>query len=325
LNTGFYRLFDTKGGVIYSTGSYDAEEKKYGHTEKELETGSDRILLHIAGDDEVIRGLALLTGLSSESSISSHKRKVTFDGLFSNLIQNGIRMEEEALKELRIKPDSRWLVITVAYGKEPEENIKGILRDSLPKRSAIAVYRGKEGSTMLLAEIPVGVDGREMVQYTEGLYNMLETEFGEKVNIGVSSPFTGLSDVRKAAEDSRKAACFGKLLSGRDGVHIYEKLGLAKVAANLSPETKDRLFSELIKDSGVDLLDSELIKTIRIYFQNNMNISETARNLYIHRNTLNYRIDKVMKLTGLDLAGFDDAAYLRMILILKMSIGEEEK
>ena len=75
--------------------------------------------------------------------------------------------------------------------------------------------------------------------------------------------------------------------------------------------------SEIFKKESIDVLDQETIITIQKFFENSLNVSETARKLYVHRNTLVYRLDKIYKLTGLDLRLFDDAIVFKVAMMVK--------
>ena len=301
---------------IHSSGAFDEKDPVSGHVSVELDLASGKYILHVARTSDAVDDIAFLLTVLADNS-RAYNKKMTFDDLFADIIKNNAGMTDDALKELKIKPGSKWMTVYIKYTKDPEENIRDILIRSLPKKVAVAAYNIKDDSTILLVEIPSGTSFDDMVQYIDGLYQVLETEFGEKINIGIGTVADTPGEAKTSSERAKKAADFGRLQAGASGVYRYDDLGPAKIVSNLSKEDRERILGEASGVLFTDLLDNELQKTIRAYFHNNLNTSETARSLYIHRNTLLYRMEKIQKLTGLDLNDFDDAVYLRMMLLLK--------
>jgi carbohydrate diacid regulator len=305
-----FGLKDDSGGLLFSTPGY-----KDDCFETVIKSGAESIRVAIVHGEGIPDAVAMLLKKFIEED-ARRKKRYTFDDFFEDCIKGNFDHNSEKLKELRVKTGGRWLCINVEYDIEPAENIRDIFLRSLPSRVAAAEYKGKPNQTLILAEVSSGIAFEDMIDYARGLFQVLESEFSEKINIGISNCFVNLRDVRHSAQTAEKAAKYGKLMYGKDGVYVYQELGIAKAVANLSEKTRAVFMEELVRDSGVELLDNELRRTIHVYFQNNLNVSETARNLYIHRNTLAYRLDKIKKLTGLDLTYFDDAAYLRILLLL---------
>jgi len=305
-----FGLKDGSGGLLFSTPGY-----RDGCFETEIRSGEESVRVAIVQSDGTPDAVAMLLKKIIEED-HRRKRKYTLDDFLEDCIEGNCEQSYERFKELRIKTSGRWLCLYIEYEIEPAENIRDIFLRSLPSRVCAAEYKGKPNQTLILAEVSSGIAFEDLKEYARGLYQVLESEFSEKINIGLSDCFSNLRDVCQMAQTAERAARYGKLMDGRDGVYVYRELGIAKAVANLSEKTKAVFMEELVRDSGIELLDIELRRTIHVYFQNNLNVSETARNLYIHRNTLAYRLDKIKKLTGLDLTEFDDAAYLRILLLL---------
>jgi carbohydrate diacid regulator len=105
----------------------------------------------------------------------------------------------------------------------------------------------------------------------------------------------------------------------------YDNLGIGRLIYQL-PTTLCKLFlNEVFKDEFIDSIDGETFHTIQKFFENNLNVSETSRQLYVHRNTLVYRLDKIQKLTGLDLRKFDDALIFKVSMMVKRYLDKIEK
>lgn len=113
------------------------------------------------------------------------------------------------------------------------------------------------------------------------------------------------------------ALVIGGIFDNEKAVINYNKLGIGRLIFQL-PTTLCKLFlNEVFKDGSFESLDSETMYTIQKFFENNLNVSETSRQLYIHRNTLVYRLDKIQKSTGLDLRMFDDAIIFKVAMLVK--------
>lgn len=301
-----------KEGIIFRTGMFDE------NADSCLKFTVASLTIRINVSDDLSSDVSLLLMRVFESlSCKEH----TLDNLFEDMILKKNDANDYDLKEIKIKPNSRWMVIYISYRKEPEEDIAQILLRSLPKKVQIASKKLDPLSILLLLEVPLGISDEEMIENVKGLYQIFETEFSEMINIGMSSISENIFDAGKMIDQAKKAAFFGKSQKGSDGAFSYESLGIAKITANLTEETKTMLKQNVARGHGIEFLDNELIKTINVYFQNNLNVSETARNLYIHRNTLAYRLEKIQKITSLDLTRFDDAAFLRFILTLMIDKG----
>ena len=104
----------------------------------------------------------------------------------------------------------------------------------------------------------------------------------------------------------------------------YDNLGIGRLIYQL-PTTLCKLFlKEVFKDGSFESLDQETLNTIQKFFENNLNVSETSRQLYVHRNTLVYRLDKIEKHTGLDLRKFDDAIIFKVAMLVKKYLDKAE-
>ena len=97
----------------------------------------------------------------------------------------------------------------------------------------------------------------------------------------------------------------------------YDNLGIARLIYQLPTTVCEMFLREVFKQGSIESLDQETLFTIQRFFENNLNVSETARKLFVHRNTLVYRLEKIKKLTGLDLREFDDAITFKVALMVK--------
>ena len=162
-----------------------------------------------------------------------------------------------------------------------------------------------------------GENGMEEVEeYAKACENSFLTEAGTTVFIGISDPRDELSGIPEAFEEARSAINVGRVYHANKHVFVYRNLLLERFLNDVSPEMGQSYNSCIFNRSTARLFNDEMVHTIETFFENSLNLSETARKLYIHRNTLVYRLEKVQHAIGLDLRNFDDAVTFKMMMLL---------
>ena len=151
----------------------------------------------------------------------------------------------------------------------------------------------------------------------------LQLEEGLRVNgesvavIGIGTIAAHLRDLAKSYKEAQMAIEVGKVFDTEKVVINYENLGIGRLIYQLPTTLCEMFLQEVFKKNPIDALDRETLFTINKFFENNLVLSETARKLFVHRNTLVYRLEKIKKLTGLDLRQFDDAITFKVALMVK--------
>ena len=153
-------------------------------------------------------------------------------------------------------------------------------------------------------------------EFANAFENSFLTESGTTVFIGISDPRDELNAIPEAFEEARNAINVGRVYHGNKHVFVYRNLLLERFLSDVSPEMGARYNSCIFNRSTARLFNAEMVHTIETFFDNSLNLSETARKLYIHRNTLVYRLEKVQHAIGLDLRNFEDAVTFKMMMLL---------
>ena len=128
---------------------------------------------------------------------------------------------------------------------------------------------------------------------------------------------TGVKDLARSFKEAQVALEVGKVFDTEKLVVSYDNLGIARLIYQLPTTLCDMFLKEVFKRGSIELLDHETLFTIQRFFENNLNVSETSRKLFVHRNTLVYRLEKIKKITGLDLREFEDAIVFKVALMVK--------
>ena len=173
-----------------------------------------------------------------------------------------------------------------------------------------------ENNIILVKELPNGEGMEELKGIAYTICDMLNTEAMSQVRVSFGNVAEDIRKVPTSYKEARLALSVGKIFSSGQTVIAYSSLGIGRLIYQL-PLPMCRMFiGEIFKDSSPEEYDEETLTTINQFFDNNLNVSETSRKLYIHRNTLVYRLDKLQKNTGLDLRVFDDAITFKIALMV---------
>ena len=126
-----------------------------------------------------------------------------------------------------------------------------------------------------------------------------------------------LKDLSRSYKEARMAMDVGRIFYASKRVISYNELGIGRLIYQLPPSLCKMFIKEIFGEGEMEEFDQEILTTISTFFDNNLNVSETARQLFVHRNTLVYRIEKLLKTTGLDIRTFDDAMTLKIALMVQ--------
>jgi carbohydrate diacid regulator len=145
---------------------------------------------------------------------------------------------------------------------------------------------------------------------------MLNTEAMTKVHVAFGTIVNEIKDVSRSYKEAKMALDVGKIFYSDRNVMAYSNLGIGRLIYQLPMPLCKMFIKEIFDGKSPDEFDEETLTTINKFFENNLNVSETSRQLYIHRNTLVYRLDKLQKSTNLDLRVFEDAITFKIALMV---------
>ena len=205
---------------------------------------------------------------------------------------------------------------------EAETAIK-MMSDSLDSEEDRLAEVGRH-SVAMLKSIGTEETFEELEEYARAVESTFLTETGHGVFIGISEPREDLISIPEAFEEARNAINVGRIYHSNRTVFAYRNLLLERFLNEITPEMSAGYNSKLFNRKTTRLFNEEMIHTIETFFDNSLNLSETARKLYIHRNTLVYRLEKVQRTIGLDLRNFDDAVTFKMMMLLGKNTGNRK-
>lgn len=179
-------------------------------------------------------------------------------------------------------------------------------------------------SIAMLKNIDDEENFEELEEYARAIENTFLTETGKEVFIGISEPHDDLISIPEAFEEARNAINVGRIYHSNKTIFTYRNLLLERFLNEVSPDMSAVYNSRIFNRKTARLFNEEMVHTIETFFDNSLNLSETARKLYIHRNTLVYRLEKVQRAIGLDLRNFDDAVTFKMMMLLGKNTGNRK-
>ena len=173
-----------------------------------------------------------------------------------------------------------------------------------------------EKNIILVREVKPGETYEDLEKTANTILDMLNTEAMSKVHIAFGTIVNEIKDVSRSYKEAKMALDVGKIFYSGKNVVAYSNLGIGRLIYQLPLPLCRMFIKEIFDGKNPDEFDEETLTTINKFFENSLNVSETSRQLYIHRNTLVYRLDKLQKSTGLDLRVFEDAITFKIALMV---------
>ena len=241
--------------------------------------------------------------------------------ILDNILPSDIYIKS---KELHFNADeSRVVFLVKFYGKTDMMPFE-MLQNMFPDKSKDYVISVGEHDIVLVKDIKPGTDAKEIEKIATNIADTLSTEFYTKVSIGISTIVDNIKDLARAYKEAQVALDVGKVFETEKNIISYENLGIGRLIYQLPIPLCKMFIKEIFEGKSPDEFDEETLTTINKFFENSLNVSETSRKLFVHRNTLVYRLEKIRKLTGLDLRQFDHAIVFRVALMVRQYLASRE-
>jgi carbohydrate diacid regulator len=220
-------------------------------------------------------------------------------------------------KELHFQLEAPRAVLVVRQVEQAEVTALEAVQGLFPDRQSDFVLSENDTDLVVIKQLPEGADERDLYKLARQIEETLSEEMGLKIVIGIGTIVGHIRDLARAYKEAQVAIDVGKVFDTEKVILNYENLGIGRLIYQLPTTLCEMFLQEVFKKNPISSLDNETLFTINKFFENNLNVSETARKLFVHRNTLVYRLEKIKKLTGLDLREFDDAITFKVALMVK--------
>lgn len=248
-------------------------------------------------------------------------------GAYQRMLQNDLSVAEldAVISEYRIPAEMPRCVMLLHMMQVQDSNARDILSEVIPL-SANDVLIAMDNHTAALIKCTSSMeDIEDLHQLASAMQETVLGETGLPLTIGIGEPTDRASELHQSYRQARRAIEIGRIYRQEETVHIYSSLLLERFLSDIPPETAEHYHSLLFNSSTARLFSDEILSTVEMFFRKDLNLSDTARQLYIHRNTLVYRLDKVQRQIGLDLRKFDDAVTFKMLMEMKKCTANKTK
>ncbi len=281
--------------------------------------GNVEYAVFCAGDDEIAKAFCAMAYISLHEAKVFYEEKHDRGTFVKNIIMDNILPGDIYIraKELQFVTDSPRAVFLVRQLGHADVATVDVLSGLFPDKQQDFVVSINETDIAVVKQITPETDNEELYRIAESMEDTLKNELFIKTVIGIGTVAEHLRFLADSYKEAQTAIDVGKVFDTEKSIINYENLGIGRLIYQLPTTLCDIFLSEVFKKNSIESLDQETLFTINKFFENNLNVSETSRKLFVHRNTLVYRLEKIKKLTGLDLRQFDHAIVFKVALMVR--------
>ena len=275
------------------------------------------ILLANGGSDDVYM-VGKIAAFQIQNLLVAYKERFDKDNFIKNLLLDNLLLVDiyNRAKKLHIDTEVRRVIFIIETKHEKDTNALDNVRNLLGNRTRDFVTAVDEKNIIVVKELEPNDGHTELEKIAENMYTLLKEDGEEDVLIAYGTVVNDIKEVSKSYKEANLALDVGKIFFSERSVIAYSALGIGRLIYQLPIPLCKMFIREIFEGKSPDDFDEETLMTINKFFENNLNVSETSRQLYIHRNTLVYRLDKLQKSTGLDLRIFEDAITFKIALMV---------
>lgn len=273
----------------------------------------------VEGCDEMARMACMLAAIAFNEARLNYEEKYNKAAFLKNIISDNILPGDVYVrtKELHFAPDVPRALLLVRQVERSDVACVEVLQSLFPDKQHDFVISMNEADIVVIKELPGGDDSAEVKMVAENIEAVLRSELQIKCIIGIGTTAFHLRELADRYKEAQIAIDVGKVFDAEKNIISYENLGIGRIIYQLPNTLCEMFLNEVFKKNPLETLDEDTLETINKFFENNLNVSETSRKLYVHRNTLVYRLEKIKKITGLDLREFDHAIVFKVAMMVK--------
>lgn len=311
---------DISGYLVTSFADSPADSQVIGvyHLLKIYDEGELIYVLVARGYGEDAYMIGRVAACQIQNLAIAYKERFDRNNFFQNLLLDNLLLVDiyNRAKKLHVEATVPRAVFLVEAEQEEDNIVTELLKGMYSSQGGDYITAVDESSVILIKALE-GADSQEDLNHiAETIVAMMNTEAMLNVKVAFGTVVQELKDVSKSYKEAKLALDVGKIFYAEKTVMAYSALGIGRLIYQLPVNLCKIFIEEVFGENIPDDLDDETLTTINKFFENNLNVSETSRQLYVHRNTLVYRIEKIQKSMGLDLRNFDDALTFKIALMV---------
>ena len=270
------------------------------------------------GDSDDVYMVGKIASFQTQNLLVAYKERFDKDNFIKNLLLDNLLLVDiyNRSKKLRIDTDVRRIAVIIELNSDKELNGLEIVRGIYTGKTKDFITAVDEKSVIVVSEVKESENYEALSKSCKGLLDMLHSEGLTRCRIALGTIVHEIKDVSRSYKEAKMALDVGKIFYNERSIVAYSNLGIGRLIYQLPVPLCKMFIKEIFDGKSPDDLDDETLITINKFFENSLNVSETSRQLYIHRNTLVYRLDKLQKNTGLDVRVFEDAITFKIALMV---------
>ena len=275
------------------------------------------VLLANGGSDEVYM-VGKIAAFQIQNLLVAYKERFDKDNFIKNLLLDNLLLVDiyNRAKKLHIDTDVRRVIFLIETPKEKDISSLEHVRTLLGAKTKDFITAVDEKNLIVVKELGAQEGYPEMEKTAKEMLEVLKEENDDDLHIAYGTIVSDIKEVSKSYKEAKLALDVGKIFFDEKDIIAYNQLGIGRLIYQLPIPLCKMFIREIFEGKSPDEFDEETLTTINKFFENSLNVSETSRQLYIHRNTLVYRLDKLQKSTGLDLRVFEDAITFKIALMV---------
>lgn len=288
------------------------------HLLKILDEGELLYVLIAKGTGDDVYMMGRIAVCQIQNLAIAYKERFDRNNFFQNLLLDNLLLVDiyNRAKKLHIEVTVPRAVFMVETGLEKDGMVTEILKGMFSSQAGDYITAVDESSVILIKTLEQNSTHEDLMTIANTIVSMMNAEAMMNVRVSFGTVVQELKDVSKSYKEAKMALDVGKIFYAEKNVAAYSTLGIGRLIYQLPVNLCKLFIEEIFGDNVPSDLDEETLNTINKFFENNLNVSETSRQLFVHRNTLVYRIEKLQKSTGLDLRNFDDALTFKIALMV---------
>jgi len=317
---GSVDTLDLNPALIRDFASSPADSQVIGahHLLKIYDEGDLLFVLVAKGFSDDVYMVGKIATCQIQNLVIAYKEKIDRNGFFQNLIMDNLLLVDvyNRAKKLRIDVSVPRVIYLVEAMGDKASMVMELLKGMFSAQTGDYVTAVDENSVILIKSVDAEATGKDLESVAETIVDMASTEIMVSVRVSLGTMVRELKDLSKSYKEAKMAMDVGKIFYAEKSVAAYHSLGIGRLIYQLPVNLCKIFIEEIFGDNIPTELDDETLNTLNKFFENNLNVSETARQLYVHRNTLVYRIERIQESTGLNLRTFDDALTFKIALMV---------
>lgn len=253
-----------------------------------------------------------------ENIMYMYEKRVDYNRFFQQLILDNLLLVDvhSQAKKMSVEVKAKRVVFVIEQKKKGDSLLLETMQGIYSSGTKDIVTSVDEGHIILIKTLTKADTYEDVEKFAKTMVDTLSMEALVQVRVAYGSIIDQIKDVSKCYKEASMALDVGRIFYAHKDVLAYNQLGIGRLIHQLPFSLCEMFLEEVFSGNALEQFDKETLATVNAFFENNLNISETARKMYLHRNTLGYRLDKIQKTTGLDVKKFEDALTFKIALMV---------